>query len=279
MVLRSYSAYQQVDLSALKTMWFQSYRRKSPKPIRYMTKISVLCLLIAFMASNKPAMSQQKITFPAKDGLEVTADLYFLSSEKPYVILFHQARYSRGEYIEIAPKIVNLGYNCLAVDLRSGNEVNGVKNETAQRAREKGLPTDYIRAIADIEGALKYVKSQTDLPFILWGSSYSASLVLVQAAKDLRTRAVIAFSPGEYFDKSDFVSSQIQNISVPVLVLSSKGECSSVKELVSSIKNQKLVTQYCPSERGRHGSSALWKLNPSNKDYWLALTMFFNKIK
>ncbi len=228
---------------------------------------------------NEVAVSQQKISFPSKDGLEVTADLYFLSSDKPYVILLHQARYSRGEYLEIAPKIVNLGYNCIAVDLRSGNEVNGVINETAKRAKEKSLPQNYTDAIPDVEAAIAYVKAQTDKPFVLWGSSYSASLALIQTAKDLRTKAVVAFSPGEYFDNPEFVSSKIKDIAVPVIVLSSKAECPSVKELIGSIKRQNLVTQFCPTQNGKHGSSALWKSNPSNGDYWLAITMFFSKLK
>lgn len=235
-------------------------------------------IILSVLIINQLAVSQQKISFPAKDGLEVTADLYFLSSDKPYVILLHQARYSRGEYLEIAPKIVNLGYNCLAVDLRSGNEVNGVVNETAKRAKEKGLPQNYTDAMPDIEAAIAYVKRQTNLPFVLWGSSYSASLALIQTAKDLRTKAVVAFSPGEYFDTPEFVSSKIKDISVPVIVLSSKAECSSAKGLIEAIKRQDLVTQFCPTDKGKHGSSALWKTNPSCSDYWLAITMFFGKL-
>lgn len=244
-----------------------------------MKKNAWLTILFAFILNLNETMAQQKISFPAKDGIEVTADLYFLASDKPYVILLHQARYSRGEYIEIAPKIVNLGYNCIAVDLRSGNEVNGVVNETAKRAKEKGLPQNYTDAIPDIEAAIAYVKRQTDLPFVLWGSSYSASLALIQTAKDLRTKAVVAFSPGEYFDTPEFVSSKIKDISVPVIVLSSKAECSSVKGLIETIKRQNLVTQFCPTDKGKHGSSALWKSNPSSNDYWLAITMFFGRLK
>lgn len=244
-----------------------------------MFKPGITLGLLATLIYSYTAMGQQKISFPAKDGLEVTADLYYLASDVPYVILFHQARYSRGEYREIAPRIVNLGYNCLAVDLRSGGEVNGIKNETAQRATEKGLPIDHTDAIADMEGAINYVKRQTNKPFILWGSSFTASLALIQAAKDLRTKAVVAFSPGEYFSPSDFVSTKIADISVPVLLLSSKGECEAVKSLMGSVKRQNLVTQFCPSEKGRHGSSALWANNPSSNDYWLAITMFFGKLK
>ncbi len=243
-----------------------------------MRKFYLLLLIYIVTILSNELEAQQKISFPAKDGLEVTADLYFHSSDKPYVLLFHQAPFSRGEYNEIAPRIVNLGYNCLAVDLRSGSEVNGVINETARRAREKGLTQYYIDALADIKGAIAYVKSKTDKPFILWGSSYSASLVLILATEDLRTQAAIVFSPGEYFEQSDFIASRIASLAVPVLVLSSKSECESVGQLMGAVKRQQLVTNFCPAAKGKHGSSALWKSNPSNTDYWLAVTMFFSKL-
>ena len=84
--------------------------------------------------------AQQMVTFFSSDGLTVTADLYLKDKSYPFIILFHQANFSRGEYQETAPKLMKLGYNCLAVDLRSGKEVNFIKNETAAKAHEKNLP-------------------------------------------------------------------------------------------------------------------------------------------
>lgn len=79
--------------------------------------------------------TKETISFPSKDGLEITADVYFTGDKsKPWILLCHQARWSRGEYNEIAPKLNALGFNCLATDQRSGKEVNGVTNETAARA-------------------------------------------------------------------------------------------------------------------------------------------------
>lgn len=230
------------------------------------------------VVTSQSISAQQTVTFKAEDGLDVTADLYLMDLNYPYIILLHQAGYSRGEYREIAPRLTNLGYNCLAVDLRSGNEVNGVVNQTHQLAQGKGLKTDYIAAINDVDAAIAYVKSRTDKPFVLWGSSYSASLALIVGTNDLRTAAVVSFSPGEYFDDKDFVKNQIKRISVPVLVLSAKSECASVNELVSVV-NPNLVTKYCPSEPGKHGAKALWSSSPFSDDYWLAVTMFFSKLK
>jgi dienelactone hydrolase len=239
--------------------------------------VSIMAILIAL--SSNSAHSQQKITFTAKDGLVITADLYFGSTQNPYIILLHQAGYSRGEYREIAPKLVNLGYNCIALDQRSGEEVNFVKNETAARAKDLNLVRNYLDALPDIHAAIDYVKQKTNKPIVLWGSSYSASLSLVVACQELKVGALIVFSPGEYFEPNDFVKSKISKLSIPVLALSSKAEYPAMVEMLSVVP-KKLLTTFKPStDEGKHGSKALWESNPSNKEYWMAVTMFFSKLK
>lgn len=236
-----------------------------------------ICTVFALLGAVFAVDAQQTINFSSKDGLTITADLYMVSIHRPYILLLHQAGYSRGEYREIAPRLTKLGYNCLAIDQRSGYEVNFIKNETAILAKEKGLPINYIDAQQDIEAAVDYIKSRTDLPIVIFGSSYSASLGLVVAATNLRVKAVVAFSPGEYFDQENFIRNKIARLSVPILVLSSKEECGVVSELCGDVKPN-LKTFFCPSNAGSHGSKALWKSNPSSKDYWIAITMFFSKI-
>jgi dienelactone hydrolase len=243
-----------------------------------MKKLSII-MVVLFSLTTKSASSQQKITFTAKDGLVVTADLYSGSTQNPYIILLHQAGYSRGEYREIAPKLVNLGYNCLALDQRSGDEINFVKNETASRAKEKNLASNYLDALPDIHAAIDFVKQKTNKPIVLWGSSYSASLSLVVACEELKVGALIVFSPGEYFEPNDFVKSKISKLSIPVLALSSKTEYPAMVEMLSVVP-KRLITTFKPSsDEGKHGSKALWESNPSNKEYWMAVTMFFSKLK
>jgi len=90
--------------------------------------------------------SQETVVFYASDSLPITASFYEKDASKPYMILLHQAGYSKGEYKETAPRLTNLGYNCLAVDLRSGDQVNFVQNETAKEAKKRKLSTDYLDA-------------------------------------------------------------------------------------------------------------------------------------
>ncbi|NVO08608.1 MAG: dienelactone hydrolase family protein [Bacteroidales bacterium] len=245
--------------------------------MRFLYSRLIWGLSLTFMVLGTSA--QQKVSFESKDGLSITADLYISSTQNPYIILLHQAGYSRGEYKEIAPKLVKLGYNCLALDQRSGEEVNFIKNETAAKAKEKNLPTNYIDALPDIHAAIDYVKQKSSKPIVLWGSSYSASLSLIVATEELKIGALVVFSPGEYFEPKNFIQSKISKISVPVLALSSKDEYPAMVDMLSVIPKS-LVTTFKPTtDSGKHGSKALWESNPSSKEYWMAVTVFFSKLK
>lgn len=223
--------------------------------------------------------SQEKVTFLAEDGLMVTADLYEFDAKKPWVILFHQAGFSRGEYKETTQKIIKFGYNCLAVDLRSGGEVNYIQNHTALLATQKGYSTDYLSSQKDILGAIKWVKQRTKKPVILFGSSFSASLCLLVACNNPDVKAVVAFSPGEYFIDQMTVKDKLSDLKKPVFITSSKRENPFVTDLVSLVPSS-FKTIFAPTEGpGEHGSKSLWKSNPNNTEYWFALTMFFSKIK
>jgi predicted alpha/beta hydrolase len=223
--------------------------------------------------------AQKNISFPSIDGLNITADFYENKEESPWLLLFHQANFSRGEYRETAERFVKIGYNCLAVDLRSGGEVNFVKNKTALEAKEKNLPTNYMDALQDIKASIEYAYSKSKKPIVILGSSYSASLCLMLAKDNNHVKAVIVFSPGEYFGKDNLIRDYIDGLSKPVFAASSVSEYKFMMELLNKVDNQKLTT-FKPSEgAGIHGSKALWKENSSSDEYWLALLMFFNQIK
>lgn len=241
--------------------------------------LNKLILIIIFSKISICVLGQQLINFPGKDGLVISADLYEISPQAPYVIMFHQAGSSRGEYREIAPKIVKLGYNCLAVDIRSGKEFNYVPNKTAALAQELKLPNHYIASLSDMQSAIEWASHRSRKPIIIMGSSFSASLALLLAKINPQVLAVIAFSPGEYFEKSNFVRDTIKNLKVPVFIGCTKDEYPFVKNLVSEIPPQFLTLFYPSKGKGIHGAKALFKENSTNEEYWLALLLFFNQIK
>jgi len=221
--------------------------------------------------------AQEKVTFLAEDGLQITADLYEIDPAKPFILLFHQASSSRGEYKETANKFLKFGYNTLAVDLRSGGEENFIQNHTALLAVQKGYSADYLSSVKDIEAAIKWAKERSNKPVVLLGSSFSASLSLMIAKENPDVKAVIAFSPGEFFTPELSIQNSIKELDKPIFVASSHRESPYIDTLLANVSDENKST-YSPGEGGEHGSKSLWKSNPNNQEYWLALTMFFSKI-
>jgi pimeloyl-ACP methyl ester carboxylesterase len=237
-----------------------------------------LPLLFLFFQNSLLGQTFKQLTFNAPDQLQVSADEYLVDKAAPYIILFHQARSSRGEFREIAPRFNKLGYNCLAVDLRSGNEGNGVTNETALRAGNFGKSTEFIDATQDVMAAIAYAQGKSRKNVILLGSSFSASLALIVGKDDARVKAVMAFSPGEYFDIQLNVQKNISGFSKPVFAACAADEEPYVRTLMSGVISSKKII-FAPSLGGKHGAKSLTPANKNQNDYWLNIINFLKNIK
>lgn len=245
---------------------------------------SLIAILVIFLQA--PALGQKepftKVTFKGEKNLTVTADLYPASSGKgaPIIILFHQARTSRGEYRQIAPELVKMGYNCLAVDTRAGGKDRwmGVENETTSEAGKKNMTNTYDAAYQDMEAALQWVKDNKYTgKVIVWGSSFSASLVFRLAKEHPKdVQALLSFSPGEYFEgKPGVVSSWAKGVkNIPVFVSCGAGEKSRSKPIFDAVPGGN-KTFYLP-KKGEHGSSILMDDPEEN---WKPVKAFLQKIK
>lgn len=223
----------------------------------------------------------KKIEFASEDGLKITADLYLAHEDlrRPFLVLCHQARWSRGEYREIAPKLNKLGYNCLAIDQRSGRGVNEVPNETCARALAAKKGTSYLDARRDIVAALKYAREHyAKGKLVAWGSSYSAALVLQIVGTDGKLAdGVMSFAPGEYFGRLGknevWVREAAAKLACPVFITSAKGEAPQWRAIFEAIPDGKKVS-YLPETAGQHGSRALWERMPDHEGYWTAVKAF-----
>jgi pimeloyl-ACP methyl ester carboxylesterase len=223
------------------------------------------------------------IQFKAQDKVTVTADLFVTRpASAPFIILFHQAQYSRGEYIETAPKLNEKGFNCMAVDLRSGGEVNGIENETFKYADSLKFQTRYTDTYNDIRASVAYVKRQyPDAKIILFGSSYSASLA-IKYASDFPEgiSGVIAFSPGEYFSKfgwsRDIIEQSASRLKCSVFITSAREEQESWQKIFNAVPVQTKVS-FLPQANGKHGAKALWPVFPESAEYWKALSTYLNR--
>ena len=239
---------------------------------------SLIIFFISFLFTYSFAQPE-KVYFASKDGIRITADYYRIHADTvPLIILFHQAGWSRGEYIEIAPRLNQLGFNCLAVDLRSGKTVNNIDNETFLEAKKKMKETNYLAAETDIIATVDYGLNIAGGKLFLWGSSYSASLALRTAAKyQKQVSAVLAFSPGEYFRSfgrpSDFISESVTDLSIPAFLTCANREKEKCELIYKSIPSSNKVF-FVPETSGNHGSSALWNIHFDSKAYWEAVESF-----
>jgi len=242
--------------------------------------MKILYTIFIFFLSFSLSFSQvtkEKVSFSSGDGIQVTADKYIINEEFPYILLFHQAGSSRGEFNDIAERFLKLRYNCLAVDLRSGDNSNFVRNETAQSAREGNASVNYLDALPDIQTAIDFAWKLNPKELILLGSSYSASLVMLEGMDNQNVKAMIAFSPGEYFGDELRMEESIDSLSKPLFIAVTEREEPYVKQMMSNIPDEG-YTLFKPEKPGVHGARALWEENVSKDEYWLALLLFINNL-
>jgi alpha-beta hydrolase superfamily lysophospholipase len=214
--------------------------------------------IMALTVSPQHAEAQQ-VTFPATDGDTVHATWYRTGGTPAALILaFHQGGASgEAEYGPIAARLNREGFDVLAVDQRAGGSLFGGVNRTV---RDQGGETGYCEAAPDLEGALAYARAErADLPIILWGSSYSAALVLRLAATNPEAVvAVLAFSPASGEPMTGCRGEEVSHdIDVPVLALRPRGEMERepVAMQMQLFRNQ--GHQVFVADPGEHGSSML----------------------
>jgi len=243
--------------------------------------LAIFALALVGCSNREPKAPKpdgfQEITFDASDSRKVYADFYpssTLNSEK-VILMFHQADSNAGEYESIEPVVAAMGYNCIAVDQRSGGNMWERDNRTAT----KSGAGDYTSAYNDMLGAIDYAHSKNYTTIIVWGSSYSASLAFRLASEDSSVKAVIAFSPGEYMDDKTEVKGWASKVSVPTFFACKPDELSDGRqELFDAIRSDTKVLASFPG--GSHGSSTLLpEKSLAAKQYMDKLKEFLTSLK
>lgn len=229
-----------------------------PAPPRSRAPLAILlCFALAACAPSRPA--EGPLTLTAEDGLEVATDWHLTGQDNPLgvVALFHQGGGDvRGEYERILPRILELGYDVIAADLRRGGDRFGMENRTAPPGADS-LYT-YCDALPDVL-AVRAEASRYSDEVILWGSSFSAALVVQAAAIEQSGLAgVLAFSPASG-DPMEGCRPETASgsLSVPLLVLRPANEAAipSVRAQLAEFEAQGHVTHV--ADPGVHGSSML----------------------
>jgi dienelactone hydrolase len=252
-------------------------------------------LALGFLAA--PRLAQEAVTFETADGVTVHADLYPHEGDpsRGAILLFHQAGGNAGEYREIAPRLAAQGFAALAVDQRMGGSMHGHPNRTM--AGLTGPVMSFDAVLPDLAAALAYARETwPDSPLLLWGSSYSADLVVALAAMQGTTEpnqvaeeeagdptgdlaGVLAFSPPGLLRETDPLDLAAQ-VRVPVFITyaSADGERAVAAELAEALPSG-LATLDEP-EIATHGSMMLLDtVNPAGaEEQWNVVETFLDRV-
>src|SRR4029078_994157 len=173
--------------------------------------------------------------------------------------------------------LVKGGFSMLAIDQRSGGDYGGEENRTAKESKGFWVYTD---ALPDLEAALKWVREKhPKSKLISWGSSYSASLAIVLAAKHKDVAGVLGLSPGAYFDGKPSVREAGKQVTVPVFITSRGDKEKVIAKLILEALASTDKMQFVPKGTGRHGSSALLPPRGKSDEYWQVVDPFLAKFK
>ncbi len=234
--------------------------------------------------TSKPSpltpMPPEPVEFASLDELAISAIIYKVDPGAPTILLCHQARYNKAEYEGTAEKLNTLGYNCIAIDQRSGGPIRDKENETHQRAADAGKGVEYLDAEQDIIAAIDYTSDRFTGPLVLWGSSYSSTLALYQGIANEKVAAVVSFSPGNYFaeEKGSLVE-MLEGFEKPFFLTSSLEEAPELTNLLAKVELNEHQVQFKPEGAGYHGSKALWEGQPGGEEYWSAIESFLSDLK
>ncbi|WP_431121220.1 alpha/beta hydrolase [Flagellimonas flava] len=261
-----------------------------------MRNLSIACIGILLLlgsckkepkheAVSEPELSQE-ISFYTPDSIQIFGDLYELDKQGKTILLFHQGgSNARGEYEPIIPKLIEKGYNILAIDQRVGGQFYGSYNRTLANIPTNGFGDGYgyCDAYNNLESALDFI---IDSGFtgdkIVWGSSYSASLG-IQLANNRQQdiSGVLAFSPASGNSLKDCLPNEyFETIKIPLLLFrpphEMERETSKLQsELAKTHGHQTFVPQH-----GVHGSSMLVasRVGSNVDETWKAVFSFLQKI-
>ena len=225
--------------------------------------------------------AQQTVTLSAQDGVKVFGTYYPApNASAPIILLFHQAGSNRWEYTPIATVLNSANFSALAIDSRHGGDMWGHENETVAHLGHEG---NYLESLVDLEAALAWARKQNpSRKVIVWGSSYSACLVFVLAAKHPgEIVGLLSFSPAEYFQNKSLVHDAATKINIPVFITSAKDneEEESAHSIFDVNADQKNSVLFVPKTAGVHGSSTLREdRNPRGAaENWSAVLAFLKQ--
>ncbi len=228
----------------------------------------------------------EEISFYTEDSIKIFGDLYELDKQGTVILFFHQGgSNARGEYASIIPKLLEKGFNILAIDQRMGGQIYGNYNRTIANIPDNGMENDYsyCDALNNLEGALDFVlESGFSGKKILWGSSYSASLAIQLGDKRQGdVNGILAFSPASGGPMQECRPDKyFSTLKVPLLILRPPNEMESENAKEQFEMARKSNHQTYAAKYGTHGSSMLVKERVGNEvdETWEIVESFLGAV-
>lgn len=221
----------------------------------------------------------KKVTFKTPNNATVFGELYEVGSDAPVILLCHQFGWNKYEYADIAPVLNEMGFNALAVDLTGGGSFGNHSNETVETrgAFDQDKLLDY--AEEELAASIDFLKKKYGKKVTVWGSSYSATLVILAAEKNRDVNASISFSAFNHFqDRRPALETIIPKVKKPMFMTSAKVESKIIDEILQDVKLRKNQHHFTPQEPGDHGSKALWNSKDDAQEYWVEIKKFLKEV-
>lgn len=238
-------------------------------------------------SKDKSEASPQEISFYTSDSIQIIGDLYELNKTATTILLFHQGgSNARAEYGPIIPRLIDKGFNVLAIDQRMGGQTYGNYNRTIANIPNHSFenPYTYCDAYNNLEAALNYIiQSNFTGKKIAWGSSYSASLAIQLAANHAKDiSGVLAFSPASGRSMTDCQPNiYFDKLTPPLLLLRPSSELQNENAKAQFELAVQHGHQTYPAEQGVHGSSMLVEERVGNdvEKNWSAVSRFLEAFR
>jgi len=213
--------------------------------------------------------------------LVIVGDLFLKNPKSaPFLLLVHGARSSRGEFRKVGPILNELGYNCLAIDLRVGGRMNYVRNQTSRQLTQHGVTANVLATIPDIETSLAYVREHwAEGPLLCLGSAVSATLSMHIAAEspELLDGLLLFSPPLTYFEQfgkpADWALQLARKLKCPTFLTGLRSSEGGLQSVYDALDTERKMF-FLPETRGVHGARALWPEELRHPQYWGALTKF-----
>jgi cephalosporin-C deacetylase-like acetyl esterase len=141
--------------------------------------------------SGATPYNSQDVTFPASDGVKISATWYTPKTIKPpfkTVILIHEYGGNRHDWDSFIPQFTNRSYAVLAYDMRGFGQ-----SQSVPRTGEY-----YDDLVKDVEGAVTYLQSRSDVDpnrIGVVGAQLGGTVAYASSAYVKGVKVAVAISP------------------------------------------------------------------------------------